>query len=98
MQKTTQQTQLIKKIKPVLKEHGVVRAELVGSYAYEDFSEDSDVDILVEMPDGTSLFDFIGVQQELEDKLGRDVDLIQYDGIKPALRDNILNGKRIKIL
>lgn len=98
MPQTRQQTRLIEAIKPVLQEHGVVRAELIGSYAYGDHSPDSDVDILVELPEGLSLFDFIGIQQQLEDKLDREVDLIQYGSIKPALQDNILNGKRVTII
>ncbi len=44
----------------------------------------SDVDILVKMPDELSLFDFVGVKLELEEALGRKVDLIEYDTIKPT--------------
>ncbi len=57
----------------------------------------SDVDILVKMPDELSLFDFVGVKLELEEALGRKVDLVEYDTIKPLLKDNILK-EQVEIL
>ena len=48
------------------------------------------MDILVETRKGTSLFDFIGIKLELEDTLGKRVDLVQYGAIKPLLRERIL--------
>jgi len=44
-----------------------------------------------------TLFDFIGIKQELEDSLQRDVDLVEYSNIKPALRESILTGE-VRIL
>jgi predicted nucleotidyltransferase len=40
-----------------------------------------------------SLIEFIGIQQELEDELGMKVDLVEYDAIKPALKDEILKDE-----
>jgi predicted nucleotidyltransferase len=37
-----------------------------------------------------SLLDFVGLKLELEDALGREVDLVEYDTIKPRLKDVIL--------
>lgn len=37
-----------------------------------------------------SLLEFITIQQELEDELGIKVDLVEYESIKPALKDEIL--------
>lgn len=76
---------------PVLRRSGVTRAGLFGSAVRGEMNAKSDIDILVEIPSkDISLLDFIGIQQELEDTLGRKVDLVEYETIKPALKKNIL--------
>lgn len=40
-----------------------------------------------------SLLEFIGIQQELEDELGMQVDLVEYETLKPALKKNILRDE-----
>ena len=61
------------------------------SYARGDATPESDIDILIELDGQASLLDFIGTKLELEDVLGRRVDLVQYAAIKPRLRDRILS-------
>ena len=78
------------RILPVLRKHGVKRAGIFGSVARGDATPESDVDILVELDAGASLFDFIDVKHDLEDALGRRIDLVEYAAIKPRLRDRIL--------
>lgn len=85
------------KILPVLRRHGVTRAGLFGSVARGEATPESDVDILVELNEEASLLDFIGVKLDLEDVLERRVDLVQYDAIKPRLRDRIL-GEEVPLL
>ena len=75
---------------PVLRRHGITRAGIFGSVARGDATTESDVDILIELDVQASLLDFVGIKLELEDVLGRRVDLVQYAAIKPALRDRIL--------
>lgn len=82
---------------PILKEAGVTRSSLFGSYVRGDNREDSDIDMLVDFPKGKSLFDFIGLQLKLEDALQKKVDLITYTGIKPRLRERILS-EQVQIL
>ncbi|HIH03442.1 MAG TPA: nucleotidyltransferase family protein [Methanoregulaceae archaeon] len=74
------------------REYGVTSIELFGSYVRGEQDEESDLDVLVEFdPDrGLSLFDFVGLQQELSDRLGVRVDLVEKRSIKPRLRDRIL--------
>jgi uncharacterized protein len=78
-------------IVPLLKQHRVCKAGLFGSFASSQAGDDSDVDILVEVDKNTSLLDFIHIKLSLEDALGRPVDLVEYQSIKPKLRDNILS-------
>jgi len=49
-----------------------------------------DIDILVEIEDDISLLDFVGIKLELEDVLRKKVDLIEYNTIKPLLKERIL--------
>lgn len=90
-QTMTDQIEEIKaKIVKVLKKHGVKRCGLFGSLVRGEMKEDSDIDILVEIEKDISLLDFIGIKLEIEDGLGRKVDLVEYCAIKPSIRDKIL--------
>ncbi len=59
---------------------------LFGSILRDDFHPDSDIDVLVSFsPDATwSLFDLVTMQQELEQILGREVDLIERQSIEQS--------------
>jgi|WetSurMetagenome_2_1015567.scaffolds.fasta_scaffold1222005_2 uncharacterized protein len=89
--------QIKNKILPVLKEAGVTRSSLFGSYARGEAVDDSDIDILVEVPGGTGLFAFAALQVKLEEVLQKKVDLVTYKSIHPLIRQNILK-EQIAIL
>ncbi|MBC8382410.1 MAG: nucleotidyltransferase family protein [Candidatus Cloacimonetes bacterium] len=78
------------KILPILLRYGVTRVGLFGSYVRGEMRDDSDIDILVEIEKDISLLDFVGLKLEIEEVLGRKVDLVEYNTIKPLLRDRIL--------
>ncbi len=61
---------------------------LFGSYSRGDQQDNSDVDILVEL-NGKIGSDFIDLAEELESALGRKVDLISKNGIKPRYLNSI---------
>jgi uncharacterized protein len=75
---------------PILKRYGVKKAALFGSIVRGDATEDSDIDILIDPPEKFSFFDLAGLQVDLEETLKKSVDVVEYDGIKPILRKNIL--------
>jgi uncharacterized protein len=79
------------KILPVLTRYHVKKASLFGSFARGNMEKNSDIDILVELSDDSSLFDFIDLKNELEDTVGRKVDLVEYGTIKKSLRSRILS-------
>ncbi len=60
-----------------------------GSMARGDARPDSDVDLLVQMERGRSLFDLVELCDALEETLGRAVDVLTDEGISPYLRDVI---------
>jgi predicted nucleotidyltransferase len=78
---------------PVLKvlatERAYTRLAVFGSVARHQARQDSDIDVLVEAPEGTSSFDFIRFKQLIEQVLGREIDLVSYGGLKPNLDDDI---------
>ncbi len=82
--------QISKKIMPILKRHHVSRAGVFGSAARGESTAKSDIDVLVEIPGNISLLEFAGIKIELEEALGRKVDLVEYAAIKPVIKDNIL--------
>ena len=55
---------------------------LVGSVARGDDGDGSDYDFLVRFVEGASLFDLAGLQLDLEELLGRGVDVISVGGLK----------------
>ena len=77
------------KVLPVLKEAGVTKSSLFGSYVRGDYRKDSDVDILVELPKGNSLLDLVRLEKKLENALGKKVDLLTYNSVHPLLKDHI---------
>ncbi len=81
------------KIVPILKQRGVTRAAVFGSVARGEDTAESDIDILVEIPHRHGLFEFASIKLALEDVLGKKVDLIEYQAIKPRIRENILNSQ-----
>jgi hypothetical protein len=80
---------LRRKIIPILKKQGVVRSALFGSVVRGEQGSDSDIDILVELPEGKSLFDLIELEEALEKILGKKVDVITYRSVHPLLKDII---------
>lgn len=70
--------------------HGARKLRLFGSAARGDDRSDSDLDLLVEMEPGRSLVDHVALKQDLEELLGRDVDVVTEQSLHPRLRDRVL--------
>jgi uncharacterized protein len=70
--------------------HGARNVRLFGSVARGDSREDSDVDLLVDLDAGRSLFDLGGLLMDLSDLLGAEVDLIEAGCLHPYIRDRVL--------
>lgn len=70
-------------------ERGYSRLAVFGSLARGQATRDSDVDLLVQAPEGSSTFDFLRFRRLIENVLGRQVDLVSYGGLKPVVDDDI---------
>ena len=82
--------QIRHKVLPILKEAGVTRSSLFGSYVRGENRIDSDIDMLVDLPKGKSLFDLVDLKIKLEEALNTEVDVLTYDSLSPYLREYIL--------
>lgn len=70
--------------------YGARNVRIFGSVARGEADELSDVDFLVELEPGRSLFDLGGLQYELELLLGSQVDVVTEGGIKQRIRDRVI--------
>lgn len=70
--------------------HGASHVRVFGSVARGEATPVSDVDLLVELEPGRSLLDHIALQQDLEDLLGRKVDVLTENALHWYVRDRVL--------
>lgn len=80
----------LRELKPELYKHYAVREiGLFGSFSDESYTENSDIDILVELerPIGWKIFT---LEIYLEKVFGRKIDLVTKNALKEQIKDNIL--------
>lgn len=71
-------------------EHGATDVRVFGSAARGEADEASDIDFLVRMSPGRSLFDLGALLMDLQDLLGRRVDVVTERGLRPRMRERVL--------
>ncbi|SDL53188.1 nucleotidyltransferase family protein [Halarsenatibacter silvermanii] len=76
------------KIKEILKEYNIKRAGIYGSYARGEADKASDIDILVEL-NRSSLFELVGLKQDIEEATGLEVDINTYNGLNYSRREGL---------
>ncbi len=72
-------------------QHGASNVRIFGSVARGEEREDSDIDFLVDMDSDRTLLDRIGFIQDLEDLLGRKVDVATFTGLREYFRERIMS-------
>jgi predicted nucleotidyltransferase len=70
--------------------HGAHNVRVFGSVARGESRLDSDIDFLVEMEPGRSLFDLGGLLVDLRDCLGVEVDVVTEKGLRSRIRDQVM--------
>ncbi len=79
------------KIIPILRKYGVIKASLFGSIVRGENIDQSDIDLLVELPETASLLELASLKMDLEERLEKKVDVLTYDSLHPLLKDKILH-------
>ena len=79
------------KIKQLAAQRGALRVRLFGSMARGEAGPESDVDFLVEMEEGRSALALGGLLMDLEDLLGRRVEVVTPAALHPKIRRKVLD-------
>jgi len=74
--------------------HGARNLRVFGSVARGEADESSDVDFIVELEPGRTLFDLGGLLMDLRELLNRDVDVVTEAGLKARIRERVLREAR----
>lgn len=85
--------ELMKKREEILRiaaQHGAQNVRIFGSTARGEAEEDSDIDVLVDLEAGRSLLDLGGLLMDLQELLGRKVDVVTEKGLRTRIRDRVL--------
>ena len=75
----------------VAKDHGASNVRVFGSALHGNATENSDLDLLVDMDPGRSLLDLIAIEQDLEDDLRLHIDVLTAAGLSPYMREQVLH-------
>jgi hypothetical protein len=82
-------------LEKLCQKYGIRRLSFFGSVIRDDFSDDSDVDILVEfLPESRVGLSFFSLQEELSQLIGRQVDLSTRGFLSSRIRDKISSEAR----
>ena len=79
-----------REIKAAATAHGMTVLGLFGSAARGDDHADSDVDLLLDVPEGVGLFELGRLEAELRRLLGVEIDLVPKAGLRPGIREDVL--------
>ena len=91
---TTQlpKSELLQKIKgEVEKEYSVKTIGVFGSVARNEQTGESDIDLLVEFSKPVGFVTFMRLENFLSEQLGKQVDLVTSDSLKPVIRQDVLS-------
>jgi len=75
----------------IAQQNGIRNVRIFGSVARGKERLDSDIDLLVEIEDGRTLFDLIRFKQEIESLLERKVDVLTDQAVHELLREQIMS-------
>ena len=84
-----------KKLLETCKNNDIVFLAIFGSFVKGEFTEESDIDLLVRFSKPKSLLDLVRIERVLSGVLGRKTDLLTEASISPYLRDRIKNEMEV---
>ena len=74
----------------VVDRYPVKKIGVFGSVARDEQTEESDIDLLVEFSKPVGFVTFMRLEHFLSERLGRPVDLVTTDSLKPVIRQDVL--------
>lgn len=88
--------QMIERMIPLFRSHGVQRAALFGSVSRGESGEGSDVDLVVSFGKKYDLLDIVGLKQDLEEAISLPFDVITYESLQEgAFADAVRADERV---
>jgi len=81
-------------LRQLVKHHGLSRPRVFGSVLNDTDTEQSDLDLLVEPSESTTLLTLAGLQIDAEKLLGVAVSVLTPNGLPPSFRDSVLRRAR----
>ena len=82
-------------IRALAERHGFRDVRVFGSMARGNVTERSDVDLLVTLPAGKTGLALGALLMDVQDLLGRRVDVVTEDALHPAFRTRVLKEARV---
>lgn len=76
-------------IRQIAEGHGATHVRVFGSFARGDNTRNSDLDLLIDLQPGRSLLDIVAIKQDLQDLLGRPVDVVTERSLSPYFRNTV---------
>jgi predicted nucleotidyltransferase len=74
----------------IAQRHGASNVRVFGSVARGEADAGSDIDLLVDLDPGRSLFDLGALLVELNESIGTKIDVVTESGIRERLRDHVI--------
>jgi len=74
--------------------HGASNVRVFGSVSRGEDSARSDLDLLVDIQDGTSLLDLVKLEHEIADSTGLSVDVVTIEDLPERIRSRVLSDAR----
>jgi predicted nucleotidyltransferase len=86
-----QALQTLRKAEAELRAKGIVHAGIFGSTARGEQRADSDIDIVIDFDPSAriTVFDYVGIREDIADLFEQRVDVVDQRGLKPEVRPNV---------
>lgn len=81
-----------REILEIARKYGAGKVRIFGSVARNTAVSGSDLDLLIELEAGRTLFDIIAIKQDLEELLGCSVDVVTEAAVSPYIRAEVLKS------